>query len=402
MRIEVLAIGDELLDGRVADTNTLRLAQFLEPWSARIVQRTTITDDVDVIVREARAIAARGTSLCFVSGGLGPTTDDVTAEGFAALCGTTLWRVPEQVARIEERLRDRGKPVSESHLRQAEIPKGSASINNRVGSALGFICQFENTRFISLPGVPSEFDAMVHDVLPTLLGDPHGERIIQKLRCFGLMEAEMDVRLAEHTQRYPEVRVGFRVKFPEIQVTLKGTPEDVANATAWAREQLAPHIFSDDEDMAQVVIRMLRARGETVAIAESCTGGQVADLLVSVPGASDVFKASVVAYANTAKMAFLGVSATILETDGAVSEACVRAMAEGVRVRAESTWGLAISGIAGPSGGSAEKPVGTVWYAIASINRCHAVKQHIPYGRAMLRTIAAYGALNMLRLYEEN
>lgn len=398
-RFEVLAIGDELLDGRVADTNTLRLAVALEPWGGRLSRRTTITDDVSVIAGSAREIAARGTGVCIVSGGLGPTTDDVTADAFAALCGVATHRVPEQVIRITERLAKRGvAEVSESHLRQADIPAGADALENSVGTALGFIATFGATRFVCLPGVPAEYDAMLAAALPGLLGAPGADRVTAKLRVFGRMEAQVNEDLAELTERFPEVRVGYRAHLPEIHLSFKGPPAATQGAQVWARAKLGDAVFSTDEDMAAVVVDALRARGQTLAAAESCTGGLVAAGVVAVPGASDVFAGGVVAYSNAVKTSALGVSADVLAASGAVSESVVRAMAEGVREKLGSTWGISVSGVAGPGGGTPEKPVGTVWFAVAGPDGTQAFVVRYPYGRDAVRRVAAHALLDALRL----
>lgn len=402
-RVEVLAIGDEILDGRVVDTNSVRLAQRLGEVGLHIMQRTAITDDVDVIVREAKAIAERGTELCPVSGGLGPTSDDLTAQAFAQLCGVDLLRDEAQAERIAERLRKRNRAITENQLKQADRPRGAELIENPVGTAPGFAVTYKGCRFVSMPGVPHEFDTMVENAIMTplrVVGLPVARR---GLYLFGIIEAEADKRVAELHTRWPTVRLQFRVKFPEIHVTMHAPhTEQVAldAAFAYAKAQVAEHVFAEeDKGFAAMLLQLLRDRQATVATAESCTGGLMSDMLTDVAGSSDVMLLGIVAYSNDAKVQLLGVKPETLAAHGAVSEAAVREMAEGVRRAAGSTYGIAVSGIAGPGGATPTKPVGTIWLAIAgpSMVRTHLLQ--LPFDRRGNKVVGAYSGLDMLRRY---
>ncbi|MEL6761260.1 MAG: CinA family nicotinamide mononucleotide deamidase-related protein [Myxococcota bacterium] len=400
-RIEVLAIGDELLDGRVADTNTLRFAKALSSIGLAIQQRTTILDDIETIVREARAIVARGCELCLVSGGLGPTRDDVTAEAFARLADVGLQRDPTQVERIERMLSFRGRAITENQKKQADRPENAVVIENAHGTAPGFALELTGCRFVSVPGVPREFDAMVDAAVIAPLRQSTKPREVRTLRCFGVPEAEVDARLASLVTDFPNVRQGYRAHFPEIHVTLRAEHDRVAEldeAFAEARSLLARETFTiRDESYAEVVLSRLRERGLRLALAESCTGGLIGDMLTDIPGSSDVLWGGGVVYANEAKMKLLGVSADDLQTHGAVSEEVVRQMVKGAQELSGCECAVSVSGIAGPAGGSEDKPVGTVWFGCATPSGISARRLRYPFDRRRNKIVSAYSALELLR-----
>lgn len=400
-RVEVLAIGDELLDGRVTDTNTIELARLLQEVGLSIAQRTTVTDDPDAIIREAQALIARGAELCVVSGGLGPTRDDLTSEAMAQLTGVGLVRDEAEAKRIAELLKRFGRDVTENQLKQADRPEGSTLVHNPMGTAPGFELVHQGCRFVAAPGVPREFRHVVESVVVGPLRPTSAPVERRVFLSFGLVEAEVDRRLAPLETRWPDVRVGFRARFPSIHVTIKAGRDrlpELEEAAAFAREQLGLHLYAEREiSLAEVVVEQLRERGSTVAAAESCTGGKVSDFITEIPGASDVFGFGVVVYANEAKQALLGVSGETLAAHGAVSEACVREMAAGVRRVGGATYGIATSGIAGPTGGSPDKPVGTVWLALDGPEGQEARKLHVPFDRARNKVLFAHAALDLLR-----
>lgn len=402
-RIEMLSIGDELLDGRVADTNTVYLGQALTALGLRLAARTSIPDDLDAITHAASAIAARGTTLCVVSGGLGPTSDDITAEAFARWLGVPVSRDDDQIERIKARLARRGFPVLEAHLKQADYPTGAERIANPVGSAIGFRVHKDGCDFVALPGVPKEYEAMLNADVIAPLRAIHTPALRRSFYCYGVIEAEAQTRLQELLQRWPMVRVGYRVKFPEVHVTLTAAADQQRHLDAAAdhtRTQLGKHVYSEETNasLAHVVLNQLRQRGATLAIAESCTGGLIGDMLTDISGSSDVLLLDVVAYANSAKADMLGVPNTTLQAHGAVSEQTVLAMAQGVRTRAGATYGIAVTGIAGPSGGTPDKPVGTVWIAACDGHGWSRVRQlHSPFDRRGNKLVSAYAVLDNLR-----
>ena len=403
MRVEVLAIGDELLDGRVADTNTLRLADALSNIGLKISQRTTITDDTEIIIREAIAIAGRGTDLCVVSGGLGPTTDDVTSESFAQLIDVPLIRDEEQATIITQRLERFGREVTDNQLKQADRPQGATVIPNAHGTAPGFEIVYGGCRFISVPGVPQEFDPMILKAVVEPLSQEYRRGLIISLRCFGLVEAQVDKRLGAIHERWPKVRVGYRAHFPEIQVSLKAEAAyqvEIDEAAHFAREALGLSLFSEaDGPFATSLVELLKKDKRTVALAESCTGGLMGDLLTDVPGSSEVFVQGVVAYSYEGKEKLLGVARETLDSHGAVSEETVLEMSKGIRRVSGASIGVAASGIAGPGGGTEEKPVGTVWIAVSADGYSKTKKLTLPFDRRRNKIISAYAALDLIRRY---
>lgn len=397
----MLVIGDEVLDGRIVDSNSQRLAWALHPVGLMVAQRTVITDDIDAIVREARAIAARGTDLCVVSGGLGPTSDDLTSEAFARLANVPLVRDAAQVAAIEAYLRRRGRTVSDNQRKQADRPQGAQVIANAIGTAPGFAIEVDGCRFVSVPGVPAEFDLLVAEAVVAPLMGKREPREYRGLYCYGIVEAEADRRLTPIHTEYPNVRLQFRIKFPEVHVTMHAARphvEELERAFSFAREALGDHAFTDqDESFAAVVLRLLAQRDETVAVAESCTGGLVCDMLTDVPGSSANVNVGITAYANAAKKIMLNVSDAVLEKQGAVSEQAVLEMAAGARRLCDSTYGIAISGIAGPGGSTAHKPVGLIWFGLSTPDGTIATQVVLPHDRRRNKVVGAYMGLDMLR-----
>ena len=401
MHIETLMIGDELLDGRVTDTNSVRLAGALKLAGFKLRGRTTVIDDLDEILRAARDIAGRGAKLCVVAGGLGPTDDDLTSEAFAKLSDTELLEDPAVVAKLKTLFEARGRQMTANQLRQARRPADAVLLENPVGTAPGFKTLYQGCTFMALPGVPREFDVLVENhVIPEVAG--RGIQIHRcTLRSFGLIEGVVEEKLRPILAERPGVRVGYRAHFPEIEVSLSSdlVSEQELRAIADRCEQvLSPHVFSREPGpFASSLVGLLREGSQTIALAESCTGGLIGDLLTDVNGSSAVFLGGTQAYSNAVKVGELGVSQETLLTHGAVSEETVRAMAQGTREKFESDWAVAVSGIAGPGGGSEEKPVGTVWIAVAGPNGLKTKCLQLPYGRRRNKIASAYAALDLTR-----
>jgi nicotinamide-nucleotide amidase len=314
------------------------------------------------------------------------------------------------MASIEDFFRRRNRPMNPSIRKQAVLPSGADVLINPVGTAPGFSLVIGRCRFFFLPGVPFEMRRMLADqVLPrvaALQGAARDHRRVRTLSCYGLTESLTGERLSGIDRAVPGVRLGLRAKFPEIQVKLYASGSDagevdasLAQAETWARERLGDIVFSDaEESMAEAVGRLLRARGQSLALAESCTGGLLAHWLTETPGSSDYFLFSAVTYSNASKIRVLGVSEETLQRWGAVSEETAAEMAAGARRAAGAAYGLATSGIAGPSGGSPEKPVGTVCIGLAAGDRPLAWRFQYTYtGRSMYKQGFAMKALDLLR-----
>jgi nicotinamide-nucleotide amidase len=400
VRGEVLAIGDELLHGASLDTNSQWLAGELERAGV-VVQRFGLTGDEPGELRALIAEACARADVVVATGGLGPTLDDRTRDVVAELLGGPLWFDAASWQQIQAWLTSRGRPVPASNRRQAMLPPGAVAIPNPAGTAPGFAVAIGRARFFALPGVPREMRAMMAaSVLPAIAALPGLLPTAQRwLRVLGPSEAALGERIA------PFMVPG---RMPAVGITASGgllTVRIVANAptaaaAAAACEQTAAELrpllgdwlFAEGEvELPALVLQRLRERRRTLACAESCTGGLLLARLTDVPGSSDVLLGGVVAYANAAKTALLGVPEDLLAAHGAVSEPVAAAMAQGVRARLGADLGVATTGIAGPSGGSEAKPVGTVCFGIADSVGVRAWTLRIPdLGRVFVRDRAVF------------
>ena len=411
MRIEALCTGDELLTGVTTDTNSTWFQQRLLELGEQVTRTTVVGDVREEILEALRTLSARA-DVVLVSGGLGPTADDLTAEVAAEAAGVPLALHEGALAALEERFAKRGLTVTENNIKQVKVPAGSEVVLNPAGSAPMFILRLGRALLFFVPGVPREYRALVDAaVLPRIaaLRAERGERGFRALRLLKtvfLPESHLDARVRPLLAAHPRVTFGFRTHFPEnhLKLMAEGRTREEARevleaADAASRPLLGDHLFAvDDETMAGVVGRQLQARRETLALAESCTGGRIGDMLTEVPGASAHFLGSAVAYANVLKERWVRVARTTLVENGAVSQLVAAEMARGARKAAESTWSLSVTGIAGPDGGTPEKPVGTVFIGLDGPDGTE-VRAHRFHGdREQIRTASAYSALDWLRL----
>lgn len=409
MIAEVLATGDEIRSGALVDSNSAYIARELEAAGVEVVRHTSVGDDPDSIVSILQEIACR-TDIAVVTGGLGPTDDDLTTAAAARAAGVELVLDPRALDSVEAFFKARQLPLTPTNKKQALLPASAQCLMNPVGTAPGFQLKIEGCEIFFLPGVPFEMRQMLTaEVLPRLIqlqGRARSVRLVKTLSTFGLTESATAEHLDGFEKRFPHIKLGFRAKFPEIHVKLYGSGLDedelrskLAKAEDWAAQQLGSKIFSyTGESLEQVVGNLLRARNETLAVAESCTGGLIADLITDVPGSSDYFKLSAVTYANSAKVNILGVAAETLEIHGAVSEETAQEMAQGVQRISGATYGLATSGIAGPGGATGGKPVGTVCIGLACPDFVKGRRYQFTFGnRRMNKRIFAAAALELLR-----
>jgi len=410
MRVEVLCTGDELLTGLTVDTNSPYFMERLVPLGEQVARATIVGDVREEILDALRTVGSRA-DVVLVSGGLGPTADDLTAACAAEAAGVPLVESAEAMAALEARFARRGIVLTPNNRRQALVPQGAQVVLNPNGSAPMFCLRLGRATAFFVPGVPREYRHLVDaEVLPRIRR-LRGERpdsgflAFRLLRTVGLPESHLDARVAPVAAAHPDVTFGFRTHAPEnhLKLMARGRTQAEADAAlaaaeAASRAVLGGHVFGQDDDRhAAVVGALLLSRQQTVALAESCTGGRIADLLTSVPGASAWFPGGAVVYANAMKEVWVGVRAETLKAHGAVSEAVAREMAEGVRRATGATWGLSVTGIAGPTGGSEEKPVGTVYTALAGPGGTAAQKHRFPGDREQVRTFSAAAALESLR-----
>jgi nicotinamide-nucleotide amidase len=409
MIIEILATGDEIRTGAAVDSNSAHIAQVLEYTGFEAIRHTCVGDDMDMMVSILKEIGSRA-DVAVVTGGLGPTIDDITAAAAAKAKGVELVLNRSALGVVEKFFKSRKRDMSPSNKKQAMLPMGAESLNNPVGSAPGFFLKIDRCSFFFVPGVPFEMKRMLsEEVLPRIqkLEGGTGElSLVKTLSTFGLAESVVGELLTGLSAQFPEITPGFRSKFPEIQVKLYIRGKDdqtlrkiLEEASHWVLGKLGENVFSmDGTSMQSVVGGLLTAKQATLAVAESCTGGLISHLLTNVPGSSGYFLFSGVTYSNQAKTKVLGVSTEILQQYGAVHEETVKKMAQGVRHVAGATYGLATSGIAGPDGGTDEKPVGTVCIGLATPNDVKGFRFVFPFNtRLMNKRIFAVKALDLLR-----
>jgi nicotinamide-nucleotide amidase len=394
MKAELLSTGDEIRSGALVDSNTAYIADKLEEIGVEVVRHHSCGDDMSVLTDILREISTR-TDVAIVTGGLGPTTDDLSSEAASIVAGVKLMLHEESLENIRAVFKKFQRPMTKSNEKQAYFPEGSVIFNNPVGTAPGFSIKVARCNFFFMPGVPFEMKKMLADhVIPSiqrLQGGRIQHSIVRTISTMGLGESIVGEKVADVEKEFKDIKLGLRATFPETLVKLyirgddiKKIEDTLAGATEWVKKKLGTSIISDDGTlMEQMVGRLLKSRGATIAAAESCTGGMISDLITSVPGSSDYFLFSGVTYSNEAKIRVLGVNPETLNRYGAVSEETVREMAEGTRRVSGATYGLATSGIAGPDGGTAEKPVGTVCVGLAT-----------PQGTATKRWVSPYSRLN--------
>ncbi len=405
MRIELLMTGNELMSGVTVDSNSALIARTLEPLGLRIGGKVTVGDD-EVRIRSELLRLAERCEVLIVNGGLGPTSDDLTAQVLAAAAGVALREHPEALAQVDAWCRSRGVALSAANRKQAFLPEGASVVPNATGSAPGFRLRIGTCDVVCTPGVPSELQRMLDAQIVPWLAERYPQReplVITRLQLFGIGESALQQRIDAEMPDWPAgIELGFRAGIPtvELKVTSFRHADEAARIRCEQRVQalFADHIIGSGSVTLQGrVVGLLGAHGKRVTTAESCTGGLLAALLTEVPGASQVFEAGVVAYSNRIKQRLLGIEAATLREHGAVSEAVVRAMANGALALSGADLAVAVSGIAGPDGGSEEKPVGTVWIAWGSSSRLQARELYFPLERKRFQAMVAATGLDLLR-----
>jgi len=411
MNVEVVTIGDELLLGFTIDTNGAHLGRELAAIGVQIVRRTTVGDGAAEIAAAVRDALDR-TGAVITTGGLGPTSDDLTKPSIAALFGRRLVLDQTVVDRLEQIWRERGRPgkVPAPNLQQAMIPEGARILTNRHGTAPGIWLEDDCGRWVAMfPGVPRELRGMVGDELLPLLRERTGgaTRVIRSrtVRTTGIAESQLAAQLGELDRGFPGLPLAYLpgVDGVDLRLTARGLPPDEADAAlasgvAQLRARIGPYVYGEEtDDLAEVVLRLCRERRLRIAVAESCTGGMLGARLTAVPGSSDVVEGGAIAYSNAVKEALLGVRAADLRLHGAVSEPVARQLATGARERFGTDIGVGITGIAGPGGGTPEKPVGTVWIAADVAGTTSATRTAFVGDRDEIRRRAAQSALDMIR-----
>jgi nicotinamide-nucleotide amidase len=407
MRIELLNTGSELLLGTVRDAHLQWLAREIFPLGLRIGRQGTVPDGSPI--RDLLQEASGRSDLLIVTGGLGPTTDDITREITAELTGRKLLLHEETLERIRERIQRRGFAFQERMARQAMVPEGAIVLPNDNGTAPGLLLPSAAgiPDIFLLPGPPRELQPMARAHLIPFLREKTAGQDRPECRIYrvvGMGESMLEAKVGLELSGRGDLEVGYCARPNEVDFRLIGRKEVLDAVEPLVLEAVGDHLLPmKDDSMEESIVRLLSEKGATLATAESCTGGFLANRITDVPGASAVFVEGFVTYSNASKTELLGVSSDLIAAQGAVSEEVVRAMADGVLAKSGATHALATTGIAGPGGGSDEKPVGTVWLALATRGgETVSWKQHLPLDRRAFKQAVTQSALDRLRRHLES
>lgn len=408
MQAEIITIGDELLIGQVVDTNSAWLGSTLGDDGIKVIQITSVQDNAAQIVQAVNDALSRA-DIVLMTGGLGPTKDDITKKTLAEMFGMKLVRNEQVYEMVGKQLSLRGIAFTELNQGQALVPDGCTVLPNRNGTAPGMWFERDGKVLISMPGVPFEMKALVKDeVLPRLRKHfALDANVHRTIITFGLAESILADTIASWEEALPPyLHLAYLPSALCIRLRLSAYEIDRQKAEQEIESQIGklskviPHyiIGSEDDSLESVTGTLLKTRGETLATAESCTGGNIAHRFTAMPGASEYFKGGVVAYSNEVKIALLGVGPESLNRYGAVSQSVAEQMAEGVRRATGATYGISTTGIAGPTGGTPEKPVGTVWMAVATPNGVFSRRMVFGSVRSQNIERASSNCINLLRL----
>lgn len=402
-KVALLLTGNELMSGDTVDSNSSRIAISLGERQIAISKKITVGDD-EGLLRESLRALCQDAGVVIINGGLGPTEDDLTAEVVADVLGERLTDHPKAIKHLEEWCEKRGLELNASNLKQAHLPESADIVDNPIGSAVGFAVEIGESLVITTPGVPVELTAMLPEIgqrVAQRVGS--GTTYIRRLQTFGIGESTIQELVNERNQDWPEgVVLGFRSGLPQLELKLQVDDEALLEKRDQAEqlllELIGDHVIGEDSDqLAMALQRVLVEKRMTLTTAESCTGGLIASLITKEAGSSQVFGAGFVTYANTAKQQVLHVSEDTLNSHGAVSEGVVRAMLLGALTKANADIGIAVSGVAGPGGGSEDKPVGTVWLAWGTKDKNDAIRLQIPGSRERFQILVAAIGLDLMR-----
>jgi nicotinamide-nucleotide amidase len=406
MRAELITIGDELLFGQTIDTNAAFIGEKFAEAGIDLSYHTTVGDQADDLI-SAIGLALNRVDFVLTTGGLGPTHDDITKKVLCKFFKRQLVFHEEILKSLEKRYSDLGISMPPINQNQALLPQGTKIIENKVGSALGMIFEERGKTLIAVPGVPSEMEAMVTDnIVPMLIQKAAGQVIVhRKLRTIGIMESAIFEKVKDIIDDKSFVRIAFLPSYRGVDIRMTARTDDRAKAeTALAeleekyRERIGKYIFGyDNDEMPAIVGYLLTEKKLTLSVAESCTGGLLGKTITDISGSSAYFKGGVISYANEIKIDLLNVPSVAIEAHGAVSAETAKFMAEGVKTGCGSDLGLAITGIAGPSGGTPEKPVGLVFIGLASSKETKIKEFRWKSNRQTIRLRSTYAALDMVR-----
>lgn len=410
MRTEIVAVGTELLLGQIANTNARWMSERLAAIGVDVLHHDAVGDNLDRIVDTLRAAAARSDAV-IVTGGLGPTQDDITRDAIAVLLGVGMVRHPEIEELLREKFRAFGRrEMPESNLRQADVPEGARYVVPSRGTAPGLVAELDGVRIYAVPGVPEEMVEMMEGTILPELEELAGSSVVRSrvLRCAGIGESALAEKVDDLFEGSANPTIAFLASSGEVKLRITAKAATAAEADALIAPiadevltRLGDDVFTtEDETLEEAVVRLLRAAGSTLACAESLTGGGVGARITSVPGSSEVFMGSAVVYALSAKVAILGVSQETLDGPGPVSEACAREMAVGTRRSYGADLGLSLTGAAGPEPHGGVEP-GVIWIALDGDDVSHARGFQVPGERDRVRRWAEQAALDLVRRHLE-
>ena len=407
MKISLLLTGNELMSGDTVDSNSAYIAQSLKDLGLLPIIKKVVGDDLSLLVSSIQELS-KISDVLVVNGGLGPTVDDLTALALSQATNSPLQQHPDAFAKLDEWATRLGFVLTESNLKQANLPANCDIIENPYGSAVGFSCDYNDCLILCSPGVPSEFKPMVEEqLLPRIRerGNVQAAIKITRLRVFGVPESGLQDTVNRVFPDWPEnVELGFRVQMPvvEVKIVTVGKELDSLNE-CWANkfeQHFSDYVIGYDSlRLSQALNNALLDANKTITTAESCTGGLIASAITSEAGSSAVFHAGFVTYSNHIKQQMVGVKSQTLADNGAVSEAVVKEMALGALLSSGSDIAVAVSGVAGPDGGTQAKPVGTVWIAFGDKEQLHARRFLFPGGRSRVQKTTTAIAMDLVRRY---
>ena len=412
-KVQLLLTGNELMTGDIVDSNSAMMAQVLKDIGLAVNRKVTVADDLALLVSEITYMASTS-DILIINGGLGPTVDDLTAQALALAIEEELSQHPQALAHLTNWCQQRGAELNGPNLKQAILPKDCQIIANKNGSAVGFYVRYNNCDIYCTPGVPHELETMlIEQIIPAISEGLPRDLItdVTRLQVFGLGESSLQNIINEQLPQWPAtIELGFRAGMPllEVKLTTK-TKKDLALKSIWQKKLanvLGDHLIAEikgkPKPLAEHVLNQLQQHDLKVTTAESCTGGLIASKLTEISGSSMNFEAGFVTYSNEMKTAMLDVPANLFEQYGAVSEKVVVAMAKGSLLKSNADLTIAVSGVAGPNGGTKEKPVGTVWFAWGSIDNIKTQCLLLPYKRHQFQKFVAAIGLDLLRRYQQN
>lgn len=406
MKLQLLLTGNELMAGDTIDSNSAMIAELITDYGWRIGKKVTVGDNLQLLENQIRSLAAE-CEVLIINGGLGPTVDDMTSLALAKVTDNTICEHPEALTHLTQWCEQKGFRLNASNLKQTMLPAGCHIIANARGSAVGIRLTIGNCLVLATPGVPSELRTMMNDeIIPLLKRQFESDYVqTQRLAVFGLGESSIQEKVNAAYPDWPDdVELGFRASMPVLEVKLTTYGQDAGEKLGeWRSKIIAligDHLLGDMPlTIAQAVIATAKQHKLSICTAESCTGGRIAAELTGVPGSSTVFPGGIVSYSNALKQQVLGVSESSLASEGAVSETVARQMALGALQVCKADLVIAVTGIAGPDGGTKEKPVGTVWMAWGSRDDLRVEKFFLPVDRGLFQTLVTALGLDLLRRY---